>query len=307
MRVHQRRRGNHLRISTTCAALLATCALRAGPLGAQAVLDWPLVLEARPAALVTGAGGVLGNPAGVARLDARAEALVSDLETPEAIGLRGLSIAGAVELFGGWSLAAAYRHVGVGDMLRTDGPPLGSGNAPTPTFEVAEDAYALGVAFERAGFSAGAAGRVDTPEDDLGGDATWSGSLGALFVTKVPFADLSLGGSLEMDEDDPGFTAGAEAGAPLLLDARLRLALAYGARLDGQLGTEHSIVASGGWRGIAELQLGASAQPEAGDASEWVPLFAGLVHLGRYHLGIVREHLPNGFGAAMHYRLSVAF
>ena len=75
---------------------------------------------------------------------------------------------------------------------------------------------------------------------------------------------------------------------------------------DSPLGAEHRVVATGRWRGIAELQAGAAAEPSAGDA-EWVPVFAGLVHLGRYRLGIVREHLPNGFGAAMHYRLSVVF
>jgi hypothetical protein len=122
----------------------------------------------------------------------------------------------------------------------------------------------------------------------------------------VPFVALQLAGSVELADDDPSFAGAAEVSAPPQLDDRLHLALAYGAQQSAPLGVAHSVVASGVWRGIAEIQLGTAAQPGAGDAA-WVPLLAGLLHLGRYRVGVVREHLPNGFGAAMHYRLSVVF
>jgi hypothetical protein len=246
---------------------------------------------------------VLGNPAGLTLPHTRAEALVSDLETPDAMGLRALTAAGAVRVHGAWTVGAAYRHLGVGDMLRTDGPPLGPNE---PTFEVAEDVYAVGVGYLAGLLAAGASIRLDTPAEELGGDATWSGRLGASLAPRLPFVGLQLAGAVELADDDPSFAGAAEVSAPPLLDERLALALAYGVQQHAPLGVAHSLVASGVWRGVAELQIGTSAQPGAGDAA-WVPLLAGLLHLGRYRVGVVREHLPNGFGAAMHYRLSVVF
>ena len=295
-----------MRYSTTIAAAGLAIACAPAGAGAQAVLDWPLALEARPAVLVTGSGAALGNPAGLAEMAGRAEGLVSDLETPDEMSLHALSLAGAVRLFGGWIIGVGYRHIGVDEMLRTDGPPIGNDPLPTPTLEVSEDVYSLGVAVSRRGLSAGIAGRLDTPADELGGERAWAGTGGVSFVPPIELVPIRVAAFMEVDEDDPAFAGALEVGAPLLLEDRLRIALAYGARHDGPLGFEHAIVGTGVWRGIAELQMGAVAQPGVADAA-WVPLFAGLVHLGRYRLGIVREHLPNGFGAAMHYRLSVLF
>lgn len=296
-----RRRGRHLRHPLAAAALLSV--VTAAPAHAQAVLDWPLILEARPATLVTGSGAVLANPAGVADLEQRAEALVSDLETPDEMGLRALTVAGTLRLLDRLTIGAAYRHIGVGDMLRTDGPPLGGALRP---LEIGEDVFALGVGVRLATFRVGLAGRLDTPAGELRGDEAWAGTLGASWVPDLADGALRLATSLEIEPDEATLAGAAEAGSPLLLDDRLALALAWGARQNGPLGISHTIVGSGVWRGVAELQAGASAQPGAGGA-EWVPLFAGLLHLGRYRLGIVREHLPNDFGAAMHYRLSVVF
>lgn len=296
-----RSRGRDLRHHSAAAALLSV--LVAAPAGAQAVLDWPLVLEARPAPLITGSGALLTNPAGVAALDQRAEGLVSDLETPDEMGLRALTIAGAVRLLERWTVGAAYRHIGVGDMLRTDGPPLG--DSPRP-LEIGEDVFALGVGVRFGDVTAGAAGRLDTPAEDLQGDESWAGTLGAGYAPALPIGALRLAASLEVEEEERAIAFAAEAGAPPLLDGRLALAFAWGAAQHGPLGLSHSVVGSGTWRGLAELQVGASGQPGAAER-EWVPLLAALLHLGRYRLGVVREHLPNGFGAATHYRLSVAF
>ena len=292
-----------MRRSVTPLLVLSVLLFDGADLGAQSVLDWPLLLEARPATLVGGSGAVLGNPAGPAQIGGRGEALVSDLETPDEMGLRALTVAGAVRFHPEWAVALGYRHVGLGDMLRTDGPPLGP---DVPTFEVAEDVYALGISFRRGGLGFGVAGRLDTPADELGGDAAWAGTLGALYAPPTPFVSVRLGGAVEVDEDDPGFSAALELSPPRLLDEQLYLAAAYGTRADSPLGLEHTVVALARWRGFAELQAGALAQPGA-DEHDWVPVVAGLVHLGRYRLGIVREHLPNAFGAAMHYRLSVVF
>ena len=290
-----------MRLPFAAAALLPV--LNAAPASAQAVLEWPLVLEARPAPLVTGSGAVLGNPAGVPWMAQRAEALVSDLETPDEMGLRALTVAGAFHLFDGWTLAAAYRHVGIGDMLRTDGPPLG--DSPRP-LEIGEDVFALGLGVRLDDVSFGAAARVDTPSEELRGDESLAGTLGARYSPPLPLGTLRVGASLELQEEEVTIAGAAEMASAPLLDDRLGVALAWGLRQEGPLGISHAVVASGIWRGMAELQLGTSGQPGASDR-QWVPLVAGMLHLGRYHLGIVREHLPNGFGAAMHYRLSIAF
>ena len=296
-----RRRGRHLRHPLAAAVLLSV--LSEAPTHEQAVLDCPLILEARPATLVTGSGAVLANPSGIADLAERAEALVSDLETPDEMGLRALTVAGTLRLLDHWTIAAAYRHIGVGDMLRTDGPPLGE----TPrSLEIGEDVFALGLGVRLATFRVGLAGRLDTPAGELRGDEVWAGTLGASWVPELAGGTLRLATALEVETDEATLAGAAEAGAPLLLEDRLALAIAWGVRQNGPLGVSHTVVGSGVWRGVAELQAGASAQPGAGGA-QWVPLFAGLLHLGRYRLGIVREHLPNDFGAAMHYRLSVAF
>lgn len=295
-----------MRHSTTLAALICALPLTAAGAGAQTVLDWPLLLEARPPALVAGAGAVLGNPAGAAELEGgRAEGVVSDLETPVEMGLRAVSVAGAFALFSGWSIAVAYRHVGVGDMLRTDGPPI-AGDVPKPSFEVAEDSYTLGFAVRRGPYGAGVAARLDTPAEELGGNRAWAGTGGVVYAPAFRAVAFRLAGTMEVDEDDPTFGAAIEAGTPLLMKDQLHVALAYGISSEPELGADHRIIASGRWREVAELQAGGAAASGA-DGLEWVPAFAGLLKLGRYRLGIVREHLPNGFGAAMHYRLSVAF
>lgn len=295
------------------AALLP--ALAAAPATGQAVLDWPLVLEARPAPLIGGAGAVLGNPAGLAALSLRAEGMVSDLETPEEMGLRGLTLAAAVRIVDGWNIGVAYRHLGVGDMLRTDGPPLGQATTP---LEIGEDVFALGVGARLGGITAGLAARLDTPADELGGEESWAGTVGVGYAHALPYRmTVRLGGAAELARKQLAIAGGAEVGSPALAEGRLELALAYGGehiaasardfwRFDAApLGVSHSLVASGTWARMFELQAGVSVQPGA-DERAWVPLLAGLLHLGRYRLGVVREHLPNGFGAAMHYRLSFA-
>ena len=286
--------------------LLCGALVPSAPAAAQTVLEWPLLLEARPGPLVVGAGAVLMNPAGAGDLAGRAEALVSDLETPEAMGLRALTIATALHITGGWNLGVGYRHVSVGDMLLTEGPPVAGGPSELPTLEVAEDVYTIAVAYRTGALGFGLAGRLDTPAEELGGEEAWAGAVGASWIPRVPFVGLHLAGSMELDDDAPDASLAFELGAAPILDQRLRLALGYGARTGSELGAEHRVIAIGTWRGVAELQAGANAQPGA-DRTDWVPLIAGLVRLGRYRLGIVREHLPNGFGAAMHYRLSVAF
>ncbi|HEX6589977.1 MAG TPA: hypothetical protein VF039_13315 [Longimicrobiales bacterium] len=284
-----------------CSALLAP-----GAAQGQSVLDWPVLLEARPSALVVGAGAVLVNPANAGDLAGRAEALVSDLETPDAMGLRALTIAAALNVTGGWTLGVGYRHMAVGDMLLTDGPPVAGGTAELPTLDVAEDVYAVAVSFRTGALGFGMAARLDTPADALGNEEAWAGTVGASWTPRVPVVGLRLAGLMELDDDAPDIGGAVELEAPPVLDQRLRLGLGYGTRSATDLGREHLVVGTGTWRGVAELQAGASAQPGT-DGTDWVPMLAGLVRIGRYRLGIVREHLPNGFGAAMHYRLSVAF
>lgn len=269
----------------------------------QSVLDWPLLAEARPAPLVGGAAGVLGNPAALAQLPGRAHGLVADLETPEAMGLRAVSVAGAVRVLGPWTVGAAYRHVGVGDMIRTDGPPLGG----ALDLEVAEDVYAVGVATRALGLAeVGVAVRLDTPGDDLVGDPHWEGVLGVAAAPPLPLPRVSLrtGATASFDAERTLLAAAIE--AAVRTTDRLDLALAYGADQVEALGWAHSVVASAVWDRQFEMQAGYSAQPGSGD-SQWVPVLAAVLHLGRYRLGAVREHLPNGFGAAMHYQLGVAF
>ena len=289
------------RTALACAALLAP-----GVAQGQSVLDWPLLLEARPGALVAGAGAVLANPANAGDLTSRAEALVSDLETPEAMGLRALTIAAALNVVSGLSVGLGYRHIEVGDMLVTDGPPIAPAPSQLPTLEVAEDVYTLAVSYRAGAVALGLAGRLDTPSEALRDEDTLTGIVGATWIPVVPVVALRLGAALELHRFGPDVSAAAEISTPPLVDQQLRLGVGYGTRIADELGAEHVAVGHATWRGIAELQAGASAQPGSG-GTEWVPLIAGLVRIGRYRLGIVREHLPNGFGAAMHYRLSVAF
>jgi hypothetical protein len=186
-----------------------------------------------------------------------------------------------------------------------------------PTLEVAEDVYALGAGARIRDIAVGGSLRLNSPSRQLGGESSLAGTVGAAFQPQLPLGELRFAAAVGFEGEDQRFSGAIEAGAPLLFDRRLALALAWGTETRGALhagewqgtplGTTHRIVLSGAWAGDAELQLGASAQPNASDGAEWVPIVAGLVHLGRYHVGIVREHLPNGFGAAMHYRLSVSF
>lgn len=282
--------------------LMLACAT---PVSAQRVLDWPVRIDAQPDALVGGAAAVFWNPARAGAHDGDVEVLVVDLATPDALSLGAVGVAATARLFGHFSVAAGYQHTSVGDMVRTDGPPLEE-PADRAEFEIGEDVFALGLAaVTPRGWTLGAAARWLRASPELGGGSTWQGTIGAQYAARIPPGDVRVAGMGTVASERLELGGAIEFVAHLP-ESTIEPALAWGIAERQSIGVAHRLVARGVWRRLLEAQLGMTAEPGAAGHT-WEPVLAAMLHLGRYTVGVVREQLPNDFGGVMHYRLGVEF
>lgn len=281
---------------------LALC-LSAPPLHGQRVLDWPVRTDARPEALIGGAAAAFWNPARSTAHGGSIEVLVIDLAAPDALGLGAVGAAVAARPFGAVSVTAGYQHTTVGDMTRTDGPPLEGGGLE---LEIGEDVFSLGVAAPTGmGWTLGAAARFIRASAELGGGSAWQGALGVVYAHELEPFELRAAGMGLVGGERLRLNGALEV-EPRWPEAPFAASLAWGLAEREALGVAHRLMGRVVWRELVEGHVGLAGEPgESGRT--WQPTLAALLHLGRYTAGVVREDLPNDFGGVLHYRLSIEF
>ncbi|MEX0892779.1 MAG: hypothetical protein WEB88_11470 [Gemmatimonadota bacterium] len=286
------------------AALLALGG--SAPLAAQETIHWPLRTHAGPTAMAEGAAAPFWNPAGMAALTGRGAALVVDSRSPSAVGVSGLALGGAYAVRPGAWVGVAFRHVGIDGIDRTTDSPL-----PDPggdALAAAEDHFHVAAAWApRVDVAVGASVRYARTSELLGGDSQAGALLGARWSPTLPLRPV-LGVTAGLERNEMAWSAAARVRAPLpaaLADWAVHTE--YGVRhapaIDGQV---QRLLATASWLERAALSIGAAGEPDNGGTG-WRLVAGGSVSLGRYTLGLVREGLAGGFGAAHTFRLNVDF
>lgn len=284
---------------TLSAGYLALLLLPAQGSG-QILLRWPVRASPWPEALLSGGAAALWNPAGITGVaDGRAEVWIAHVNGPDPTGLKGLAVTATGELPWIGPVAAAYQHLGVGDIPRTGVSPSAEG----PDVGLGEDLFsfvlartvrhdlALGVAvrYDRAGHQERTADRV-------------TADVGVRLLPALPFLPR-LAVMLRDLPQEPGWLAGVEMAMRERVNRAWTARVAYGAADRFEDGVfEHRIAVGASWwrRFHAEFGLGRTN----GD-SGWTTLWMLGAEFGRYSVAVLREELPNDFGVALQYRFSM--
>ncbi len=286
-------------------AALLLIASGARSAAAQRVIDWNIRTTAGAEAVVSGAAAVFWNPAAAGAVAGRGEALVLDLEGPEATGLRGLAGAGVVRLPRGATLGLGYEHLGIADIQRTDTSPL---NTDADVISVAEDRFTA-VASEPVapGVWFGAMAQYARADEAVQVENQASFGAGA-FVRPAVALRPSLGAAaFTLPGTGARWAVGGEADVPGTTKLPVDVRVSYGVSgTHGPNAVTHRIAGVVGWRGRALLSVGAAAEPSAGGRS-WQPMASADLRIARYILGVTREQLSSGFGDTYSFRIGVTF
>lgn len=294
--IARRRPGSPL--SPAVVVVLLSTAFAARPATAQILFDWPVRSMAVPEALLTGAPALLWNPAGASpAMAGRRQVWVAHVDGPEASGIQGLVGAAAFDLPVVGRVGATYQHLGVPDIPRTTDSP-----EPEPgSLTVTEDLAVLSLAqslTSHAGLGTsirlmrGTVGsdRRNRVSVDFGAQTRWGGSLapaaGAVLRSIGTRSELLLGldGRIPLPWQRLGLRGGYGLQAPL-----------------SRFVASHELALRGTWD--RRFVFGVGALSHAEDA--WTALLELRVDIDRYSLGVVREGLPNGFGATHYFQITI--
>ena len=282
-------------VPVVCAALLLP-----GRSSGQLLFDWPIRAVPQPEAVLTGAGAVFWNPGSLSEaVGTGREIWVTHIDGPDATGIRGVALAGTVDLPLNVRGGIGYWHLGISDIPRTLDSP-----SPEPgSVEVAEDALLLALAGDlegQAGFGGGirihrasVAGEVETrAEGDVGLHIRPQMALSPRFGLAV----RGLG-------QDPRILGAVEVGFPPLAGSRIPLQLGYGVeKRPGPGGLEQRISLRGSW---IERFFAGVGLTRWGEADGWTTLWMVGLDYSRYSFSVMREGLANGFGSVHFYRASI--
>lgn len=275
---------------------------QATPIRGQLIFDWPIRSGVRPESVLTGAEAVFWNPGSLApAAGTQQEIWITHIDGPDATGVRGLALAGTVDLPAGLRAALGYWHLGIPDIpITTDSPAQGFG-----TLEVAEDVGVVGLTRNGpAGINLG--GALSFQRGSAGGESLGriEGKVGLNLSAPLPLSPrlgLALGGLGQT----PRLLAGMEATLPPLANGRVPVFLGYGVQRERDATvTAQRISARGSWKGMIHVGLGLS---HWGEDEGWTALWNLGVELGRYSFALLREDLANGFGAVLFYRAAIRF
>jgi len=280
--------------------LVLTTLLLPGRSSGQLLFDWPIRAVPQPEAILTGAGALFWNPGSLSgAVGTDREFWITHIDGPAATGIRGLALAGTVDLPFKVRGGIGYWHLGIPDIPRTVDSP-----SPEPgTVEVAEDALILALAGDleaQAGFGGGVrihrasvAGAVETRlEGDVGLHIRPRMALSPRFGLAV----RGLG-------HDPRILGAVELGLPPLVQSRLPLHLGYGVeKRPGSGGLEQRFSLRGSW--VERFHAGLGITRWAG-SDGWTTLWMLGLDFSRYSFSVMREGLANGFGPVHFYRASI--
>jgi hypothetical protein len=284
---------------------VAVLALGPGPLGAQRLLDLPVRTTAEPDALVAGAAAALWNPAGAGRLTGRAEVLFVEVLVPEPMGLGGFALAGAYVLDARSTIAIAYQHVGADEIQRTTTSPLPEDGASP--LNLREDVFALAAAqhlFET--LTVGVSVRWARASEIVEERSLFAFGAGVDYRARLPWTP-TIAGAVSAERDGSAWLVGLRVTPYGRAGSDWQAHASWGAGAGPtQPGLSHRFAAMAAWRRTITVSAGAAGEPGAANRT-WRPLAAAQLGIGRYALGVVREDLPNGFGAIHAFRFSVTF
>jgi hypothetical protein len=248
---------------------------------------------------------VFWNPGSIALTGTRAEALLLDIRGPSTTGLDGLALAGAIRVDSATTLAIGFRHSGIDEIGQTADSPLG--DAAAGTIDISEDLFVVAAARRlsravRVGAIAGYArsAAVLQTDDLLEIGAGMSAHLPALLGSSVAAAARG-------SEDGVRWIAGVSLAPDFARWNAWSIVGDYGAAGAPEYpGVAHRITAGARWGDRVGASAGLAGEPGA-DGITWDAVAGGDLRLNRYVVGVVREQMPNGFGAVHTFRLSVVF
>lgn len=299
---------------------LSGWALLASPAAGQRLVDdWLVRTGAGPGALQEGATSIFWNPAGAAEQRGRGSLVVLELLAPEATGVDVLALSGAWRLDERTTFAAGFQHLAVGRIDYTTTSPDGAARV-----EVAQDLFGAAAARRLGpGLVVGAAAQylrssewlvcnaaaVDDPSSDSYGLSCDDGQLaigaGARLLAPLP-VPVTLAGFAYSVRGSVTWGLAAEVAPDLPMGGwhgKVNLGASGGQAVRGTI-YRGGLAMS--WRDAIELGGSLVAEPDAAER-QWEPVVSALVRLHRYELGVVREWLPNSFGAVHTFRFGIAF
>jgi hypothetical protein len=244
---------------------------------------------------------VFWNPSQVSVMQRRYEVSVMDLRAPGMTGVSGVAIAGSARLDERTVIALGYERIGVDDIEQTTTSP-----DVEATLDVSEHRFAAGASHALGARLHVGAGVQYTRLPEVSAQASVLALTGGVRLRPMLHVPLILAVMAATEGEDERWLAGVEIASDERWD-ELTLRAQYGAA-GGELapGVTHRLTATAEWRGIAEVTAGALREPN-GDDHSIQPVVGASVGLHRYRLGLVRESLPNDFGAAYSLRFSVGF
>jgi hypothetical protein len=272
-------------------------------LSAQLVFDWPVRADPLPEALLTGASAALWNPGGLAGSSGAGNDIwVIHVDGPDASGIRGLAVATSLDLpYLGGRGGVAYQHLGIRDITRTSTSP-----EPDPgQISVAENVAVISLAGDLSTYGGiGAGFRYERATAGNEARDAASGQVGITVRPPLPL-DPGVGVVLLGLGSDPALMGGVEIPLPRTPIESFQLRTAYGIRVDLSPGqAEHRLSLTGIWRSNYRAALGVTRQP---DGNGWTGLWSLGADFGRYSFAVLREGMPNDFGAVHFYRVAVRF
>jgi len=272
----------------------------AGPVAGQRLVDdWLVRTGAGPGALQAGPTAAFWNPAGAAEQRGRGSLMVLELLAPDATGVDVLAFSGGWRLDDRTAVAVGYQHLGVGGIDYTGSSPEGG-----IRLDVSQDLFAASAARRlTTRLLVGAGAQYLRSSQALAEEAQLGIGAGARLQVPLP-VPITLGSYAYSVRAHVVWGMAAEI-APVLPIGAWRGAVNLGVN-GGQAarGTSYRGGLSLSWREMLELGASLVGEPDA-EVRQWEPVVSGLVRLSRYELGVVREWLPNSFGAVSTFRFGI--
>ncbi len=294
------------RIARILAAAFGTMVLTSGPVYGQRLLDWTIHTTAEPEALNRGAGAGFWNPAGIQLDSGRIEGLILDMQGPSSTGLNGAALAASGRLQDKTSVGVAYQHLAVGGIPVTNTSPME--DALGAEISVSEDRITLAGA-QPVSSTTSAGAMVQYLRANNGSTISTELTFGAGFryASDVIHLKPEVAAAGFVASGQTRWIGGAEITPVTLHSIPLAFSVGYGISGSGrQSRPTHRGTLTARFADYVDVTAAILAEPGA-EGTTLQPVLSAELQLGRYMLGVLREGLPNGFGAMYSYRLNVRF
>lgn len=296
------------RIARIFAAAFVAAALAWGEVRAQRLLDWTIHTTAAPEALASGAAAGFWNPAGIELDSGRVEGLLLDMQGPSSTGLNGIAFAASGRLQERSSVGVAYQHLEVGGIPVTETSP--NTDPLASEISVSEDRITLAGA-QPVSRTTSAGAMVQYQRANNGSTTSDEVTFGAgfRFAAATQRFRPALAGAAFVASGQTRWIGGAEVSPLGARSGPLGLTVSYGITSSGkgrQTKPTHRGTVTARYKQWAGVTAAVLAEPGT-DGTTFQPVVSADLKLGRYVLGVLREGLPNSFGAMYSYRLNIRF